>query len=91
MTERDFLRGPDDLRVDLERADRIHDEFVMGCRALHDIGDAVTVFGSARTTAITAGPGSSAGVWRRRGMPLSPAAAPASWRRPTAARRRAAA
>jgi uncharacterized protein (TIGR00730 family) len=48
MTERDFLKGADDLLVDFDRAVRIFNEFVTGCRSLHDVGPAVTVFGSAR-------------------------------------------
>jgi len=48
MRERDFLRGPDDLLVDFDRAVHIFNEFVTGCRALFDLGPAVTVFGSAR-------------------------------------------
>ena len=46
--ERAFLRGPDDLLVDFDRAFAIFQEFVGGCRALYDIGPAVTIFGSAR-------------------------------------------
>ena len=48
MREREFLRGPDDLLVDFDRAVHIFNEFVTGCRALNDLGPAVTVFGSAR-------------------------------------------
>jgi uncharacterized protein (TIGR00730 family) len=43
-----FLRGADDLLVDFDRAVRLFNEFVTGCRALYDVGPAVTVFGSAR-------------------------------------------
>jgi uncharacterized protein (TIGR00730 family) len=43
-----LLRGPDDLLVDFDRAVKVFNEFVTGCRALYDIGPAVTVFGSAR-------------------------------------------
>ncbi|MHC4959524.1 MAG: LOG family protein [Planctomycetota bacterium] len=46
--ERDFLRGADDLLVDFDRAVTVFNEFVTGCRALHDLGKAVTFFGSAR-------------------------------------------
>ena len=48
MSERDLLKGPDDLLVDFDRAFKVFQEFVAGCRALHDLGKAVTVFGSAR-------------------------------------------
>ncbi len=43
-----LLRGPDDLLMDFDRAVKVFNEFVAGCRALYDIGPAVTVFGSAR-------------------------------------------
>jgi uncharacterized protein (TIGR00730 family) len=43
-----LLCGPDDLLVDFDRAVRLFNEFVSGCRALYDVGRAVTVFGSAR-------------------------------------------
>ncbi|MCK6459167.1 MAG: TIGR00730 family Rossman fold protein [Planctomycetes bacterium] len=48
LAEEALLRGSDDLLVDFDRAFRVFQEFVKGCRALHDIGPAVTVFGSAR-------------------------------------------
>ena len=48
MKEREFLRRPDDLLVDFDRAVHVFHEFVSGCRALFDLGPAVTVFGSAR-------------------------------------------
>lgn len=48
MSERALLKGPDDLLVDFDRAFKVFQEFVTGCRALHDLGRAVTVFGSAR-------------------------------------------
>ncbi len=48
MKERDLLRGSDDLLVDFDRAVHVFGEFVTGCRALFDLGPAVTVFGSAR-------------------------------------------
>ncbi|HZL99450.1 MAG TPA: TIGR00730 family Rossman fold protein [Planctomycetota bacterium] len=43
-----LLRRSDDLLVDFDRAFKMFQEFVGGCRALHDLGPAVTVFGSAR-------------------------------------------
>jgi hypothetical protein len=43
-----LLRGPDDLLLDFDRGFRAFHELVGGCRVLHDIGPAVTVFGSAR-------------------------------------------
>lgn len=46
--EAELLRGPDELLADFDRAVRVFKEFVGGCRALHDIGPAVTTFGSAR-------------------------------------------
>jgi uncharacterized protein (TIGR00730 family) len=48
VKEREFLRRPDDLLVDFDRAVHVFHEFVSGCRALFDLGPAVTVFGSAR-------------------------------------------
>jgi len=48
IAEQALLRGPDDLLVDFDRAVKVFNEFVAGCRALYDIGPAVTVFGSAR-------------------------------------------
>ena len=48
MTERDLLQRAEDLETDLERAQHMFDEFLTGCRALHDVGRAVTIFGSAR-------------------------------------------
>lgn len=48
MQERDLLQRADDLEVDLQRAHHMFEEFLTGCRALHDVGPAVTVFGSAR-------------------------------------------
>jgi len=44
----ELLRGPDELRADYHRADKVHEEMLAGFRALADIGPAVTVFGSAR-------------------------------------------
>lgn len=46
----ELLSGPDTLEVDLERGQKVFDEYLRGCRALHDIGRAITVFGSARFT-----------------------------------------
>ncbi len=48
MTEREFLSRSDDLLVDFDRAVHMFNEFVTGCRALFDLGPAVTIFGSAR-------------------------------------------
>ncbi|MGD8206746.1 MAG: TIGR00730 family Rossman fold protein [Thiohalocapsa sp.] len=46
--ETDFLRGPDDLLADFDRATTVFNEFVHGYRALYQLGRTVTVFGSAR-------------------------------------------
>ena len=43
-----LLSRSDDLLADFDRAFRMFQEFVTGCRALYDVGSAVTVFGSAR-------------------------------------------
>jgi uncharacterized protein (TIGR00730 family) len=43
-----LLRRDNDLLKDFDRGFRMFQEFVTGCRTLHDIGPAVTVFGSAR-------------------------------------------
>jgi uncharacterized protein (TIGR00730 family) len=48
LADESLLRRSDDLLVDFDRAFRMFQEFVTGCRALHDVGLAVTVFGSAR-------------------------------------------
>ena len=48
LADEALLRRSDDLLVDFDRAFHMFQEFVGGCRALHDIGLAVTVFGSAR-------------------------------------------
>jgi uncharacterized protein (TIGR00730 family) len=48
LADEALLRGSDDLLVDFDRAFRMFQEFVGGCRALYDVGPAVTVFGSAR-------------------------------------------
>ena len=44
----ELLNGPDDLVVDIARGEKVFEEYINGCRQLHDIGRAVTVFGSAR-------------------------------------------
>lgn len=46
--ERKFLQGPQRRGLELKRALRIFTETIRGFRALHFIGPAVTVFGSAR-------------------------------------------
>jgi len=43
-----LLTRSNDLLADFDRAFRMFQEFVAGCRAMHDVGLAVTVFGSAR-------------------------------------------
>jgi uncharacterized protein (TIGR00730 family) len=48
LADQALLRGADDLLVDFDRGFRMFNEFVRGCRSLHDIGLAVSVFGSAR-------------------------------------------
>jgi uncharacterized protein (TIGR00730 family) len=48
LADEALLRRSDDLLVDFDRGVRMFNEFVTGCRALHDLGLAVTVFGSAR-------------------------------------------
>lgn len=48
LTEAALLKGPDDLLADFDRAYHVFQSLVSSCRALHDIGAAVTVFGSAR-------------------------------------------
>ena len=48
LAEAALLRRSDDLLVDFDRGFRMFQEFMGGCRALHDLGLAVTVFGSAR-------------------------------------------
>jgi uncharacterized protein (TIGR00730 family) len=47
-SEEEFLAGPSSFAEDRERLDRIVKEFDMGFSRLHDLGPAVTVFGSAR-------------------------------------------
>ena len=47
-SEVEFLRGADDLLLDLDRATVVFNEMVRGFRALVDLGPTVTVFGSAR-------------------------------------------
>jgi uncharacterized protein (TIGR00730 family) len=44
----ELLSGPDTLEVDIARGEKVFDEYITGCRELHDIGAAVTIFGSAR-------------------------------------------
>lgn len=46
--EAQWLRGPDDLLTDFDRAVNVFNEFVHGYRDLFDLGPTVTVFGSAR-------------------------------------------
>jgi hypothetical protein len=46
--EEALLQGPGDLLFDFDRGFQVFQELVGGCRALHEIGPAVTVFGSAR-------------------------------------------
>lgn len=48
LTEAALLKGPDDLLADFDRAYHVFQSLVSSCRALSDIGAAVTVFGSAR-------------------------------------------
>ena len=88
------LLAPEDstdwLHADPWRVLRIQAEFVDGFGALAELGPAVTIFGSARTpktdplykAARTSAARSRSAAWR-----LSPAAAPALWRRPTGGRR----
>lgn len=44
----ELLSGPDTLEVDIARGEKVFEEYINGCRQLHDIGRAITVFGSAR-------------------------------------------
>ena len=44
----ELLSGPDTLEVDIARGEKVFREYITGCRELHDIGRAITVFGSAR-------------------------------------------
>lgn len=48
LTEAALLQGTDDLLADFDRAYHVFQSIVTSCRALYDIGPAVTVFGSAR-------------------------------------------
>ena len=48
LADEALLSRSDDLLQDFDRAFRMFHEFVTGCRALYDVGLAVTVFGSAR-------------------------------------------
>jgi uncharacterized protein (TIGR00730 family) len=47
-SERELLRGADDLLADFDRGVTVFNELVRGCRSLFDLGPSVTVFGSAR-------------------------------------------
>ena len=44
----ELLSGPEDLEVDIARGEKVFEEYIRGCRELHDIGPAITIFGSAR-------------------------------------------
>ena len=87
-------RAPAFLETDPWRALRILSEFVEGFDALAEVGPAVTVFGSARTTAddpiYELARDDRPAARRGRATRSSPAAGRARWRRPTAAARRAA-
>jgi len=48
LADEALLNRSDALLQDFDRAFRMFHEFVTGCRALHDVGRAVTVLGSAR-------------------------------------------
>ena len=48
LADEAVLRRGEDLLADFDRGFKMFQEFVGGCRALHDLGPAVTVFGSAR-------------------------------------------
>ena len=48
LADVELLSGPDALEVDIARGEKVFEEYVNGCRELHDIGRAITVFGSAR-------------------------------------------
>ncbi|HIK44740.1 MAG TPA: TIGR00730 family Rossman fold protein [Leptolyngbyaceae cyanobacterium M65_K2018_010] len=48
LTEAALLRGADDLLADFDRAYHVFQSLVTSCRALHNLGPAVTVYGSAR-------------------------------------------
>jgi uncharacterized protein (TIGR00730 family) len=48
LAEEALLRKSDDLLVDFDRGFKMFQEYMGACRALHDLGLAVTVFGSAR-------------------------------------------
>ena len=48
LADEALLRRSEDLLVDFDRGFKMFQEFVNGCRALHDLGPVVTVFGSAR-------------------------------------------
>jgi hypothetical protein len=77
--------------TDEQRLRRIDGELQHGFDALHGLGCAVTVFGSARrarraTRRTTRWRGRSRGGWARRATRSSPAAAAVRWRPPTAVR-----
>ncbi len=48
LTEAALLQGADDLLADFDRAYHVFQSLVTSCRTLHDLGPAVTVYGSAR-------------------------------------------
>jgi len=48
LADVELLSGPDALEVDIARGEKVFEEYINGCRELHDIGRAITVFGSAR-------------------------------------------
>jgi len=48
LSEAALLQGADDLLADFDRAYHVFQSIVSSCRALYDIGPAVTIFGSAR-------------------------------------------
>ena len=88
------LLAPEDstdwLHADPWRVLRIQAEFVDGFGALAELGPAVTIFGSARTPKTDPLYKAARTVGRKiaqRGWRLSPAAALASWKRPTGERR----
>ena len=80
-------------RTEEERLERIRNELVAGYEALADVGCAASIFGSARTPPdhpdYALARDHRAGAWARPASRSSRAAAPGSWRPPTAARRRA--
>jgi len=48
LADVELLSGPDTLEVDIARGEKVFEEYINGCHKLHDIGRAITVFGSAR-------------------------------------------